>query len=161
RPELIQQLSHPQRIADIQPRFVISDYPWIIDRLGQDRERGLYSWKTMIDNGVICAGGSDAPIEPFEPLLGMHAAVTRKIPGTAHDGFNPIEKLTMEEALALFTVGGAYATTEEHKKGTLSVGKLADMTVYSHNLMTLEHPDTLLETEIEMTIIGGEIKHCQ
>src|SRR5699024_10405044 len=81
-PKLIRELAHPQRIADIQPRFVISDYPWILDRLGREREKGLYSWKTMLDHGVLCAGGSDAPIEPFEPLLGMHAAVTRKAPGT-------------------------------------------------------------------------------
>lgn len=158
RAELIQRLADPSRIADIQPRFLVGDYPWVIDRLGEEREPNLYAWKTLLSSGVMCAGGSDAPVEPVDPLFGIHAAVTRRAPSQSHKGWNEKEKISMLEAVKLFTIGGAYATNEEHLKGTISRGKLADMTVFSNNLFSMEDPDELLSTEIEMTIIDGEIQ---
>ncbi|WP_232696466.1 amidohydrolase [Brevibacillus daliensis] len=158
REDLIKRLTDASRIADIQPRFVVGDYPWVQERVGEQREEFLYAWKSLLSSGVICAGGSDTPIEPIDPLLGIHAAVTRRAPGESHNDWNQKEKLSMLEAVKLFTVGGAYATNEEHKKGTLSRGKVADMTVYSRNLFTLEDPDELLGTTIEMTIIDGEVQ---
>ena len=157
RDDLIQRLADPSIVADIQPRFVVGDYPWIIDRIGKKREANLYAWKSLLANGVICAGGSDAPVEPVDPLLGIHAAVTRKTPGNLKT-WNEDQKISMHEAVELFTIGGAYATNEETIKGTISRGKLADMTVYSKNLFSLENTDELLETNIEMTIIDGEIQ---
>ncbi|MEH7085209.1 amidohydrolase [Neobacillus drentensis] len=159
REDLIQRLRDTSRIADIQPRFVVGDYPWVQERVGEKREQYLYAWKTLLSSGVLCAGGSDAPIEPVDPLLGIHAAVTRRTPGDTHDGWNAKEKLAMLEAVKLFTVGGAYATNEENHKGSISRGKFADFTVYSNNLFTMDQPDELLNTEIEMTIVGGEIKY--
>ncbi|WP_429371116.1 amidohydrolase [Paenibacillus sp. DS2015] len=162
RGELIKRLADPSRIADIQPRFVVSDYPWIQERLGEEREKNLYAWRTLLSSGVICAGGSDAPVEPFDPLLGVHAALTRRLPSQSHHaGWNEIEKLSISEAVKLFTIGGAYATNEEHIKGTLTRGKLADMTVFSHDLFTMEHPDELLSTNVEMTIIDGEVSYIK
>jgi predicted amidohydrolase YtcJ len=158
RQELVKRLADNSRIADIQPRFIVGDYPWIKERIGEKREQNLYAWKTLLSSGVLCAGGSDAPVEPVDPLLGIHAAVTRRAPFDSHDGWNQPEKLSMHEAMHLFTVGGAYATNEEQVKGTISRGKLADMTVYSKNLFTLEDSDELLQTNIDMTIIDGEIK---
>lgn len=155
---LLPRLENPSLVADIQPRFVVSDYPWITERLGKKREKDLYAWKKMLSAGVICAGGSDAPVEPFEPLLGLHAAVTRRLPTESHSGWNEKEKLTMMEAVQLFTLGGAYATNEEHHKGTLTRGKLADMTVFSKDLFKLEDPDELLNTDVVMTIIAGEVQ---
>jgi predicted amidohydrolase YtcJ len=159
RNELIERLHHPSRIVDIQPRFLASDFPWVEERLGKDRMNKSYAWKSLLDAGVICAGGSDAPVEPVNPLLGIHAAVTRKSPGDNHDGYNQNEKLTMTEAFQLFTEFGAYPTNEETKKGTIARGKLADMVVFSSNPFEMEDPDELLHTEVEMTIIGGEIKY--
>jgi len=159
RKDLIQRLAHPNRIADIQPRFLVSDFPWVQEKLGEKRIRLSYAWKSMIHAGVICAGGSDTPVEPVDPLLGIHAAVTRKKPGDMHGGWNPNEKLTMEEAFRLFTEMGAYPTNEDTIKGTISRGKLADMTVFSSNPFTMEDPDELLETTVEMTVIGGEMKY--
>ncbi|MEY2193110.1 amidohydrolase [Neobacillus sp. BF23-41] len=159
RNDLIHRLVDSSRIADIQPRFVVGDYPWVKERVGKKREPYLYAWKTLLDSGVLCAGGSDAPIEPIDPLLGIHAAITRRTPGDLHEGWNAKEKLSMLDAVKLFTVGGAFATNEENQKGTISRGKLADLTVYSKNLFTMENPDDLLQTEIEMTIIDGEIKY--
>ncbi|GGB48648.1 amidohydrolase family protein [Virgibacillus dakarensis] len=157
--ELIKRLATPSRIADIQPRFVVGDFPWVEDRLGEERIKLAYAWKTLIESGVICAGGSDAPVEPVDPLLGIHAAVTRKVPGQTHNGWNAKEKLTMTEAFHLFTKMGAYPTNEETVKGTISRGKLADMTVYSANPFKMEDPDALLNTDIEMTIINGDVKY--
>jgi predicted amidohydrolase YtcJ len=157
REDLIARLADPSIVADIQPRFVVGDYPWVIERIGKERESYLYAWKSLLSNGVICAGGSDAPVEPVDPLLGIHAAVTRKTPGK-DECWNESQKISMFEAVKLFTVGGAYATNEEALKGTISRGKFADMTVYSKNLFELENPDELLDTNIEMTIIDGEIQ---
>jgi predicted amidohydrolase YtcJ len=157
REDLIARLADPSIVADIQPRFVVGDYPWVIERIGKERESYLYAWKSLLSNGVICAGGSDAPVEPIDPLLGIHAAVTRKTPGK-DECWNESQKISMVEAVKLFTVGGAFATNEETLKGTISRGKLADMTVYSKNLFELENPDELLSTNIEMTIIDGEIQ---
>ncbi|SFQ47559.1 hypothetical protein SAMN05421670_2242 [Psychrobacillus psychrotolerans] len=157
--QLIQRLSNSHRIVDVQPKFVSSDYPWIEDRIGKQRAKFAYPFKSLLDSGVICAGSSDAPIEPLNPLLGIHAALTRRKSGESHDGYNVKEKLTIYEAIKLFTVGGAYATNEELVKGTLERGKLGDMTVLSHDPFRMENPDQLLTTEIEMTVIGGEIKY--
>jgi predicted amidohydrolase YtcJ len=157
REDLIARLKDPSIVADIQPRFVVGDYPWVIERIGKEREPYLYAWKSLLSKGVICAGGSDAPVEPVDPLLGIHAAVTRKTPGR-DESWNESQKISMLEAVKLFTVGGAYATNEEAIKGTISRGKLADMTVYSKNLFELENPDELLNTKIEMTIIDGKVQ---
>lgn len=112
-----------------------------------------------MEAGVICAGGSDAPVEPVDPILGIHAAVTRKKPGETHDGYVPEQKLSMVDAFRLFTELGAYPTNEETLKGTIARGKLADMTVYSKNPFEMADADELLSMEIEMTIIGGDIKY--
>ena len=106
----------------------------------------------------MCAGGSDAPVEPVDPLLGIHAAVSRNTIGNPQQVWNEVERLTIEEALKIFTIGGAYATNEEASKGTISIGKLADMTVFSKDLLSIQHPDELLDTKIKMTIIDGEIQ---
>lgn len=156
--ELISKMAKPHLVADIQPRFVAADFPWIEDRLGEQRLNDVYAWNHLLTKGVLCAGGSDAPVEPLDPLLGIHAAVTRRKPGESHNGYIPGEKITVEQALRLFTVGGAYASSEERIKGTLTRGKLGDMTVYSKDLLNLGDPDELLETKAVMTIIGGHIQ---
>lgn len=159
REDLVKRLADPSRIADIQPRFVVGDFPWVKDRVGEQRGEYLYAWKKLLSAGVLCAGGSDAPVEPLDPLLGIHAALTRRAPSETHNGWYENEKLSMTEALQAFTIGGAYATNEEQIKGTLMRGKLADITVYSKNLFSLENPDELLETKADMTIIDGEIQN--
>lgn len=159
REALIKRLADTSRIADIQPRFVVGDFPWVEERLGKKRIELAYAWKTLMESGVICAGGSDSPVEPLDPLLGIHAAVTRKTPGQMHDGWNEQEKLSIYNAFKLFTELGAYPTNEETVKGTIARGKFADMTVYSNNPFEMADVDDLLDTDIDMTIIGGEIKY--
>lgn len=157
REDLIRRLAGPNLVADIQPRFLVGDFPWVQERLGEQRVQYLYAWQSLLSEGVLCAGGSDAPVEPVDPLLGIHAAVTRRAPSQSHDGWNQKEKISILDALKMFTIGGAYATNEERKKGTISPGKLADMTVYSNDILSMEDPDELLTTEIEMTIVDGKI----
>lgn len=154
--DLLARLKSPNIVADIQPRFLVGDFPWLAERIGWERANNAYIWKSMLEAGIMCAGGSDAPVEPVEPLLGIHAAITRRAPKATHEGYNPSEKLTMKEALQLFTHGGALATNEESVKGTITRGKYADMTVYSKNLFALE-PDEILTVKTEQTIINGEV----
>lgn len=156
--QLIKRLALPHRCADIQPRFLASDFPWVQDRLGSKRIKKSYAWNSLLKSGVICSGGSDAPVEPINPLLGIHAAVTRKSPNKLkHDGYNAKEKISMYDAFRLFTEFGAYPTNEETVKGTLERGKYADMTVYSNDPFSMKNYDELLETDIVMTIMNGEI----
>ncbi|WP_338469463.1 amidohydrolase [Niallia sp. XMNu-256] len=156
---LIKRLINRSRTVDIQPRFVASDFPWVEKRLGKKRIQYSYNWRTLIEAGVQCAGGSDSPIEPIDPILGIHAAVTRKKPGEIHQGYQPNQKLSMVQAFQLFTEFAAYPTNEEDQKGTIARGKLADMTVFSADPFQMKDADELLPMKIVMTIIGGEIKY--
>lgn len=83
--QLIERMKSLPVILDIQPRFVVSDFPWVMERLGEERMDYSFAWNTLLDAGLICAGGSDAPIEPVDPLLGIHAAVTRRKKGEDHE----------------------------------------------------------------------------
>ncbi|WP_018133173.1 amidohydrolase [Effusibacillus pohliae] len=157
RPEQIERMRRlGGRLAvDIQPRFVASDFPWVQERIPAEWLPTCYAWKTLLDAGLLCGGGSDAPIEPIDPLLGLHAAVTRKRPGKTHDEYQPEQKLTIQQAVRLFTLGGTYATREEAVKGTIAPGKYADLTVLDRDIFA-DHPDVLLETNVIRTVIGGE-----
>jgi predicted amidohydrolase YtcJ len=160
RADLIERLKKLNVAVDIQPRFVASDFPWVLERIGEDRSRYAYAWKTLLDSGIRCAGGSDAPIEPLHPLLGIHAAVTRRRldDPPEHPGHLPQERLERLEAVLLFTSGSAYAAGEEHERGTLSVGKRADLTVYDRDILAVEI-DELLEARTLFTVVNGEVAY--
>lgn len=157
RPEQIARMKKfGDRLAlDLQPRFVPSDFPWVQERIAEPYWQTSYAWKTLLEGGLLCGGGSDAPIEPIEPLLGLHAAVTRRKPGATHDGYGAAQKLSIEQAVHLFTVGGTYATREEAVKGTITAGKYADLTILDRDIMT-EQADALVETHVIRTVIGGK-----
>lgn len=155
RKELVDRAKKIEVVLDIQPRFLISDFPWALDRLGDFRPEYLYAWKSLIKEGLICGGGSDAPIEPINPFLGLHAAVTRK---NINDGtvYHPWERLSMYEAVSLFTKGNAYAAHKEHKQGMIKQDYVADFTIIDKNIFESD-PDVLLETKAIMTVVGGKI----
>lgn len=161
REALIPRLAKNSLVVDIQPRFIVSDFPWIEERIGKKRAQFAYPFRTMLQMGVLCAGGSDAPIEPVDPLLGIHAAVTRRKIEESHEGYIPNEKLSRMEAIQLYTMGGAIATNEENVKGTLARGKYADLTVLSENILELEKDDTIVHTNIEMTITNGNVAYVR
>lgn len=152
---LVRRMARLRLAADIQPRFVASDFPWVLERVGGQRTEYLYAWKKLLSAGVVCAGGSDAPIEPLSPWLGLHAAVTRRKPDAAHEGYLPEEKLTTAEALELFTRGSAFAAGEAGERGAIEVGNAADFTVIDRDIAG--DPQSLLNTQVRMTVVNGEI----
>jgi len=144
-------------IASMQPSHAISDLFFAPSRLGMERLAGAYAWKSLLKSGAIVCGGSDAPVERGEPMIEFYAAVARKsIKGESGEGWHPEQAVTREEALKMFTLWPAYAAFEENDKGTIEVGKLADFTVLSNDIMKIPEPD-ILKTRCVMTVIGGEI----
>ncbi|WP_147803388.1 amidohydrolase [Alkalicoccus halolimnae] len=156
RRDLRERLRKLPVVLDIQPRFVASDFPWVIERLGKKRLPDSFAWKTLLDEGLMCAGGSDAPIEPINPLLGLHAAVTRRKPGESHEGYMPEQKMTLYEALQLFTYGAAQAVGEEHISGLIKPGYRADFTVLNMDLFKTK-PDEWLNAKPLMTIVDETV----
>ncbi len=144
-------------IPSMQPSHAISDLFFAPARLGMDRLAGAYAWQSFLKSGAIICGGSDAPVERGEPMIEFYAAVARKsIKGESGDGWHPEQAVSREQALKMFTIWPAYAAFEEKEKGSVEVGKLADFTVLSQDIMKIPEPE-ILKTRVEMTIIGGEI----
>ena len=147
-------------IASMQPIHLSSDRPWAIDRLGQRRiVEGAYIWRDLLSAGVIVASGTDAPVEPVDPIANFYAAVTRKtLKGVPETGFEPAQKLSRMEALHAMTLAAAYAAFEEQDKGSIEVGKLADLTVLNQDLITVPEAE-ILNTDVLLTIVGGEVAY--
>src|SRR5438067_1017262 len=144
-------------IASMQPSHAISDLFFAPSRLGMERLAGAYAWNSLLKSGAIICGGSDAPVERGEPMIEFYAAATRKsIKGESGEGWHPEQAVSREQALRMFTSNAAYAAFEENDKGSIEVGKLADFTVLSADIMKIPGPE-ILKTRCEMTVIGGEI----
>ncbi|HVS80820.1 MAG TPA: amidohydrolase [Pyrinomonadaceae bacterium] len=144
-------------IPSMQPSHAIGDLHFAPSRLGMKRLEGAYAWNSFIKSGVIVAGGSDAPVERGEPMIEFYAAVARKdIRGFSGEGWHTEEKVTREQALKMFTIWPAYAAFEENLRGSIEVGKLADLTVLSADIMKIPEME-ILKTLCVMTVIGGEI----
>jgi predicted amidohydrolase YtcJ len=146
-------------VASMQPSHLLDDERWASDRLGPERSRGAYAWRTMEQNGVHLAFGTDHPVEPLNPLRGLYACVTRELPqGSA--SWQPQESLPMKDCLHAYTVGSAYAEFEEKRKGTIAPGMFADLVVYPVDLNQIPARD-LLATQVKMTIAGGRVVYQQ
>lgn len=144
-------------IASMQAIHLSSDRPWAIDRLGKDRiVEGAYVWQKLLQSGAIIVNGSDVPVEPIDPLASFYASVTRKtLQGTPEGGFEPDQKMTREQALKSYTLDAAFGAFEEDIKGSIEVGKLADFTVFSQDIMEIPEQE-IINTEVVYTIIGGK-----
>jgi predicted amidohydrolase YtcJ len=144
-------------IASMQPSHAVSDMRWAEERVGPERVKTAYAWRQFLRAGSRVAFGSDFPVEDENPLLGIHAAVTRQDPGGKPEGgWLPEEKLTREEAIRLFTIEAARAAFEENQKGSLEPGKLADFVVWTRDVVTCE-PRDLLRVTPRTVVIGGEV----
>jgi predicted amidohydrolase YtcJ len=144
-------------IPAMQGIHCTSDGPWVLKRLGAERaEAGAYMWRDLLDSGALVTNGTDCPVEDIDPIAGFYASVTRRMPNG--ELFYPEQKMTREEALRSYTINNAYAAFEEDLKGSLTVGKLADMVVLSQDLMTVSD-EQILDTKVDYTIVGGEIRH--
>ena len=144
-------------IASMQPTHATSDMPWAEARLGNARLAGAYAWRRLLDARAHLAFGSDAPVEGVSPIAGIYAAVTRQDgncwpPG----GWLPEERLSVEEAVRLYTLDAAYAAFEEDIKGSIAVGKLADFVVLSQDIRRVE-ANEILGTEVKATVLGGVV----
>lgn len=156
REDLIERMKKLPIIVDIQPHFVASDFPWVIERLGEHRMKYAFAWKTLLKQGIICAAGSDAPIETADPLRTIHAAVTRRKFAEEHEGYYPEEKLSVYEAIELYTKGSALAISQEDMVGIIAEGYLADFTVLERDLLKID-VDEIPNTTVLMTVIGNEM----
>ncbi len=146
-------------IASMQPSHQTTDMRWAERRLGPERIKGAYAWKTMLNNGVTLAFGTDWPVEIIKPMRGLHACVTRQLPdGSPKDGWQPQEKISMDECIHAYTVGSAYAEFEEGKKGQLVPGQYADIIVLSADV-TMVRPKEILDVKVVRTIVGAKIVH--
>ncbi len=146
-------------IPSMQASHAITDLHFAMRRMGADRLDGAYAWRSMVDSGSTIAGGSDAPVEKGDPIVEFYAAAVRKdLKGYSDQDWRPHEKLGREEALKTLTEWAAYATFEEDKRGTIEVGKWADFTVLSGDIMRLPE-DEIPAVKAEMTIVGGKIAY--
>ncbi|MGD9363335.1 MAG: amidohydrolase [Desulfobacterales bacterium] len=144
-------------IASIRGVFATSDGPWVVKRLGQKRarERG-YLYRTLMESGITVINGTDPPVEDINPIENFYRSITREMENG--ELFFPEQRLSRQQALETYTVNNAFAAFEENVKGSLAPGKLADITVFSRDIMTIPKEE-ILNTQIAYTIIGGEIKY--
>ena len=144
-------------IASMQPTHCISDKRFYEKRIGTERSKGAYAWKSLRDAGAMLAFGTDYQVEPLNPMEGLYAAVTRKDRlGEEGDGWFPLEKTTMDDAIMYYTLGGAYAQFMEDRKGMIKAGYLADIVITCKDLLTI--PDSeIMKTKIDYTITGGKV----
>jgi len=143
--KLIRRMRMLGVIASMQPYDIP---PWIIDRLGPTRARWVHPFKTLLKEGITITGSSDCPVCPPNPLLGIYASVARK--------FSPKERITIDDALRMYTLNAAYASFEENTKGSIETGKLADLTILSHDPHKVP-PTRIKDITVEMTIVGGRV----
>ena len=147
-------------IAEVQPYHAIDDMRWMEERIGHERSRGAYAFKTLKENGALLSFGSDWPGTnaawyPAKPLLGIYAAVTRQtLDGKPEGGWFPEERVDVETAIRAYTINNAFAAGEEDEKGSIRVGKLADFTIVDRNLLEIE-PAEIKDVNVLATIVGG------
>lgn len=145
-------------IASMQGIHCTSDAPFVVKRLGEKRAKeGAYAWRSLLDAGVIIANGTDAPVEDVDPLKSFYASVTRKREDNGMEFFTE-QAMTREEALYSYTLGNAYAAFEDDIKGSLEVGKVADIVLLSKDLVTCSDEE-VLDTEVLYTLVDGEVKY--
>jgi predicted amidohydrolase YtcJ len=141
-------------IASMQPSHLLTDMAWAGDRLGPERVKYAYAWKSFLDHGVVLAFGTDYPVESISPFRGLYSAVTR-MNEAGTQTFQPQEKLTIQQAVYAYTQASAFAEFEEKTKGMLAPGYLADMVVLDRDI-TKATPQELLHTRVLRTVLGGE-----
>lgn len=145
-------------IPAMQAIHMSSDRPWAIDRLGKERiEEGAYVWQKFLQQGSRVVNGTDAPVEPLDPIACFYASVTRKtLEGTPEAGYEPDQKMTRKQALRSYTIDAAYGAFQEEIKGSIEPGKVADFTVLDQDLLQVSE-DRILDTKVLMTFVNGEL----
>ncbi len=146
-------------VASVQPYHAIDDGRWAEKRIGHERCKTTYPFRSFLDNKVKLSFGSDWTVAPLNPLLGIYAAVTRRTTDGANpNGWFPEQKIRVEEAIEAYTINNAYAAFEENEKGSITPGKLADLVVLSENILTID-PVKIENASVDLTILGGKVIH--
>jgi predicted amidohydrolase YtcJ len=153
-PYLLERIKKLGAVIVTQPPFIYSNGERYLATVPEKQLPWLYRIKTPLENGITVAGSSDAPVAPENPLTGLYAAVTRR--AASGQVLLPEERITVDRALALYTVNAAYTSFEEDIKGSLAPGKLADMVVLSDDPSRVD-PEMIKDIKVEMTIIGGKV----
>lgn len=157
RPDLIPRFGREGVIASMQPYHAVDDGRWCEPRIGRERLRGTYAFRSLLDAGATLAFGSDWTVAPLDPLTGIHAAVTRRTAdGRNPEGWIPEQKISLEETLQAYTTGSAFAEFAERDKGILSPGKLADLVMLDRNLFEID-PEEIPATRVCLTIMDGRV----
>jgi len=144
-------------IASMQPYHAIDDGRWVEARIGRERAKTSYAWRSFLDHGVTLAFGTDWDVAPLNPMLGLYAAVTRAtLDGRNPQGWIPEQRITLAEAVEAYTLGSAFAEFQEKEKGSITPGKLADMVILSDNIFDMK-PEAIRDVKVETTIVGGKI----
>ena len=157
RQEDIKRFGANKVVASMQPFHIIDDGRWAWKRLDEKRLKGTYAFRTLLDSGAVLAFGSDSPVAPLNPLYGVYAAVTRRtLDDKNPNGWIPEQKITVEETVRAFTWGSAYGEFQEHLKGTLEPGKLADFVIVSDDLFTID-PVKIRDAKIILTVVDGRV----
>jgi len=165
-PEDFKRLGQLGVVAEVQPFHLSDDMRWMEERIGRERTKGAYAFKSIQASGAVLSFGTDWPGTsaseyPINPMLGLYAAVTRQtVTGKPAEGWFPNERITIEDAIKAYTYNTAYANFEETTKGSIEVGKLADLTVLSKNLLKIA-PQEILTTDVLYTIVGGKIVYSK
>ena len=145
----------------MQPYHAIDDGRWAERRVGVERAQTTYAFRSLLDSGATVVFGSDWWVAPISPILGIYAAVTRRTLDDAHpNGWIPQQKVTVAEAVHAYTLAAAYASCEEHQKGSIEPGKLADFVVLSDDVFTVA-PETIRDVQVDMTILGGDVVYSR
>lgn len=153
--DLLERMKKLPVVLDIQPIFLCGDLKWIEDKVGKERVSSTYCWKTMKDAGLLETGGSDCPVEEYNSIRGIFAAVTRcSFENPEGEGFMPKERLSVYDAISLYTKNIPYATGQEHQLGTLTVGKFADIVILDRDPFIIEKQE-LLKIKVLTTYVGG------
>jgi predicted amidohydrolase YtcJ len=154
-PEDFPRFASLKVIASMQPSHQTTDMRWAEQRVGPDRLKGAYAWATMQKGGARLAFGTDYPVEPISPMRGLYACVTRELPdGGPQGGWQPQEKISLDDCIRAYTTGSAYAQFEENRKGELKRGEYADFVVLSNDLTKIP-PSEFVKTRVLRTVVGG------
>lgn len=155
--DLIMRMKDLPILVDMQPCFLSKNLAWAEDRLGPERIKYAYPWRSMLDAGIILAASSDLPVEHYNPFWGIHAIVARKnLDNFPPEGWYPQQRVTVYEAMSMYTKNAAYASYEEDIKGTISEGKLADFAVLDRDPFEIDM-DELKDVKVSMTYLGGNL----
>jgi predicted amidohydrolase YtcJ len=155
RPTDIPRFGKERVIASMQPYHCADDGRWCNKRIGPERSKGTYAFRTLIDSGAVLAFGSDWTVAPLNPLEGIKAAVTRQtLDGKNPSGWVPEQKITLDEAIRAFTLGSAYAEFQDKVKGSLTPGKLADLVILDRDIFKMD-PAALDQVKVALTVVDG------